>query len=677
MRVSRLLASRGVRTAAAGSIAALLVLSGWPAARAQVRATVSPPVPYIPAYTMYETGSLSGYDESGGVAINASGDVTGWLYSTYGDIYPAEQAFRNVGTVLTGLGALSDNDRAVGLSINASGEVVGASGDLVNFTNPYHAVSWTGTTLTDISGGVNSYADGINDAGDVVGFEEVSPGVSTAFRYHAAAMTDLNTLVTGGDTSLALHQALAISASGKIAGFGRAAGGPDRAFLFDAGTVTNLGVIGSHPADGTVATALNDAGEVVGFQTGVVNHPFLWDGSMHDLGSLPGFTSSSAWGINSTGWVVGEADKGSGASAVSHAFVRAPRGQLVDLNTRVELAPGDYLEGAFGINDAGQIVGQERSGNREYSFILTPSNVSRIFGATRYDTAAQISSQNYAIPQATVYIATGQNFPDALAGAALAGHQGAPLLLVPTDGALPASVQTELQRLTPTNIVIFGGPGAVSDAMLAQIQAAAGVTPSRIFGATRYDTAAQISSQNYAIPQATVYIATGQNFPDALAGAALAGHQGAPLLLVPTDGALPASVQTELQRLTPTNIVIFGGPGAVSDAMLAQIQAAAGVTPSRIFGATRYDTAAAIAAAGYGGHVATVDVATGLNFPDALAGAALAGHVGSPLLLVPAKGTLPASVQIELDDDLTPTNIVIFGGTGAVPTSIELQLAQY
>ena len=127
---------------------------------------------------------------------------------------------------------------------------------------------------------------------------------------------------------------------------------------------------------------------------------------------------------------------------------------------------------------------------------------------------------------------------------------------------------TELQRLAPTDIVIFGGTGAVSDAMRTQIQTAVpGATISRVSGASRYDTAAQISAANYAPSQPKVYVATGQNFPDALAGAALAGRDGAPLILVPTAGTLPAGVVTELQRLAPTDIVIFGGTGAVSTSM--------------------------------------------------------------------------------------------------------------
>jgi hypothetical protein len=60
-----------------------------------------------------------------------------------------------------------------------------------------------------------------------------------------------------------------------------------------------------------------------------------------------------------------------------------------------------------------------------------------------------------------------------------------------------------------------------------------------------------------------VYVATGSNFPDALAGGPVAGAAGSPLLLVP-GRCLPASVRAELDRLAATKLVLVGGEGAVS-----------------------------------------------------------------------------------------------------------------
>ncbi len=657
--------------AVAAAVAGAVLLSGGVLTHPTARAVVAPPAAYVPVYKLTDLGAAAGDTDSFANGINASGDVTGWTAGGSN----GQRAFRYSGTTMTGLDQLNTSLADVGFAINAGGEVAGGEGDFQTFTS-LSAVTWSGTTPTNIDSGHTAIVEDLS-VGQAVGLLEPTPTTAEAFLYDTGSIIDLNTVVLSGDTTLVMEEATGINDTSQIVGDGAVGSGPLRGFFFDSttGALTNLGVLGGKTADGTVATDLNASNHVVGYQFGALDHAFMWDGSLHDLGTLPGYPGAEASAINASDWVVGDAYKGSGSSTVYHAVVWAG-GAPVDLNTRVKLPTGWVLQFATDINDAGQIVGGALVNGHERAFRLTPSNVTRIFGADRYTTAAQISAQDYSSPQDTVYIANGQNFPDALGGAAVAGHKGAPLLLVPTSGALPASVATELQRLAPTHIVIFGGTGAVSDAMFANIQTATGVMPTRIAGTDRYDTAAQISFNNYASPQATVYIANGQNFPDALGGAALAGRDGRPLLLVPATGSLPGPVLTELRRLAPTSIIIFGGTGAVSDAMVANIKTATGVTPTRTYGATRYDTAAAIASTNYTNPQPLVYIANGQNFPDALAGAALAASKGAPLLLVPTSGALPTSVAAELNA-LAPTTIVIFGGTGAVSTSMEELIAKY
>ena len=96
---------------------------------------------------------------------------------------------------------------------------------------------------------------------------------------------------------------------------------------------------------------------------------------------------------------------------------------------------------------------------------VPPASLTRIAGPDRYATAAAISAASYAPGVPVAYIATGLNFPDALAGAPIAGTQGGPLLLTDT-AALPAATATELARLKPGRIVVLGGPSVVSDAVM-------------------------------------------------------------------------------------------------------------------------------------------------------------------------------------------------------------------
>ena len=88
--------------------------------------------------------------------------------------------------------------------------------------------------------------------------------------------------------------------------------------------------------------------------------------------------------------------------------------------------------------------------------------VSRIAGTDRYGTAAAISRSSFAPGVAVAYVATGESFPDALAGAAAAAHDGGPVLLTARDVIPPATLD-ELTRLRPARIVVLGGPGVISD----------------------------------------------------------------------------------------------------------------------------------------------------------------------------------------------------------------------
>lgn len=199
----------------------------------------------------------------------------------------------------------------------------------------------------------------------------------------------------------------------------------------------------------------------------------------------------------------------------------------------------------------------------------------RIGGGNRYQTAAWMSGLWDQSPS-TVYLASGTNYPDALAGAAAAGFHGAPVLLT-SPNALPADTIAALDYHRPTNIIALGGTGAVSDSVLSSAAASAGgASVSRLSGASRYETAVDISSETFKTPRVpVVYIASGTNFADALAGAAAGGHIGGPVLLTPAD-SMPAAVIAEIERLDPVRVIVLGGPAVVSDNVAAQIAAAIG-----------------------------------------------------------------------------------------------------
>ncbi|MBC3760820.1 cell wall-binding repeat-containing protein [Quadrisphaera oryzae] len=294
-------------------------------------------------------------------------------------------------------------------------------------------------------------------------------------------------------------------------------------------------------------------------------------------------------------------------------------------------------------------------------------SVNRVQGDDRYATAAAVSRALVptAVSGQVVYIASGENFPDALAtGPATQQHASpAPLLLVPRSGALPASVTAELDRLKPADIRVVGGGGAVTDDVVQQLRNWDD-SPSRISGSTRYGTAAAITAAAGVRTGGTVYLATGLNYPDALAASAVATRSRSALLLTPQD-SLPLETSNALKDLAPTRVVVLGSSGVVSDGVVGQVKAAVpGAGVDRVGGSDRYATAALVSQLGFPGTADGAFVATGANFPDALAAGPLAASKGQPLLLA-RDSCAPAATTAEFAR-LKGSSVTVLGGTRAV-----------
>ena len=298
------------------------------------------------------------------------------------------------------------------------------------------------------------------------------------------------------------------------------------------------------------------------------------------------------------------------------------------------------------------------------AFLVGATATTRLAGADRYATAAAVSAARFAAGVELVFVATGEDFPDALAGGPEAARAGAPVLLVTRD-ALPAVTAAELRRLAPGGIVVLGGTAAVSSAVEQELAAIAPVT--RLAGPDRFATAAAIAARSPSTG-GTVYVATGLGFADALAGGAAAAREGAPLLLVSRDGVPPVT-SAALASLAPARLVVLGGTAAVSDAVAAELVALTGAALERLAGQDRYGTAAAVAARFPSQGPATV--ATGEAFPDALAGVPVTA--GGPLLLT-APHDLPDPTAQALAA-LEPSAITVLGGTAAVSRPVEVRLA--
>jgi hypothetical protein len=115
-------------------------------------------------------------------------------------------------------------------------------------------------------------------------------------------------------------------------------------------------------------------------------------------------------------------------------------------------------------------------------------------------------------------------------------------------------------------------------------------------------------------------------WPDALSASALAAHTRTPILLTRAD-ALPTPVRDLLAAQRPGLVQVVGGSAAIPDPVASAAASAARGSWRRLWGLTRYGTSVAVAqsAVAAGLTARTVWLATGLNYPDALAAGPAAG----------------------------------------------------
>ncbi|WP_419842340.1 cell wall-binding repeat-containing protein [Candidatus Poriferisodalis sp.] len=277
-------------------------------------------------------------------------------------------------------------------------------------------------------------------------------------------------------------------------------------------------------------------------------------------------------------------------------------------------------------------------------------------GDSVFELAANVagSSCNARTGSHSVAIASGENWPDALAGAAL----DRPLLLTQQD-ALPAVARRYLEPCASQDnakAIILGGPAAVSEDVVEELRSL-GYRVDRFAGEDRYATARRIA-QTFAPQQIdTVYLASGANFADAVAAAPSVTRE-TPLVLTTPDKLHVQARRflTDADR-NVSSVTILGGTAAVSAAVEAEIREL-GITVRRIAGADRYETAALIARRAISDAdchpVVDVAVASGTMPFGGLAAGAVRGPC-EPLLLVPASSEAVPKALAEFGRDWLAT----------------------
>ncbi len=348
-----------------------------------------------------------------------------------------------------------------------------------------------------------------------------------------------------------------------------------------------------------------------------------------------------------------------------------------------------------------------------YTLKIQRTLAERVAGANRIATAIEASKRGLSTSpvasrtERTILIANSQNYPDALAGASLAGAYGGQgsLLLTPQD-SLPSAVAAEIVRTGARNVYVLGGDSVVSNTVLGQISA---INPAlnvkRVSGTDRIKTSNAIAREAFARmgQRRFAIVAYAYNYPDALAATPVSAFDGMPVFLTRT-----AYISTEtldaMSDIGVTDVIIVGGTSVVSNAVFDGCAAQLGGTNHvlRLAGANRYETSKEIAlwscdlkGPGVRGdgligttsyssgaenlYIENSGLASGENFPDALSGGVLLGVTGHPILLTPKSNSCPYIYDIYLqlpagktdffNDAGSPPHIgdsLVFGSSAAI-----------
>ncbi|MBE6759478.1 MAG: hypothetical protein E7554_05235 [Ruminococcaceae bacterium] len=300
------------------------------------------------------------------------------------------------------------------------------------------------------------------------------------------------------------------------------------------------------------------------------------------------------------------------------------------------------------------------------------SQVIRLGGSTRIGTAALIADSGWDKCE-NALLANAYSFPDALAGVPLAGALDAPILLTGSGTSLESDVSEQLGSLGVRNVYILGGKAAVSDDIANELTAQ-GISVTRLAGSDRFGTAVAIAEMLISLKGTpdTVFFSSSANYPDALAGGPAAASINSPIVYIRPDGLLDESTADFAASLTSTGdmeAVILGGNAAVGQSAEGSLTDAGFGSVSRLYGSSRYATCLAInnAYPQAKGARGSLVAATGASFPDALAGGALAAHLGAPIVLVPNKAD---SEVMEFINELLPSTVYILGGEGALSQTV-------
>lgn len=293
---------------------------------------------------------------------------------------------------------------------------------------------------------------------------------------------------------------------------------------------------------------------------------------------------------------------------------------------------------------------------------LADDEVRRLSGEDRFATSADAAERLWAGGADTVVLATGFDYPDALAGAAVAASVDGPMFLATTH-RLRDPVRRAIVDLEPRRVVLMGGEAVLSDQLAQEVRDLPGEpTVDRVAGATRFDTAAAAAAEAGGFAGGDVAVATGFGFADALAAGSLAAGPD------PTPVVLASGERVEADISAASQALLIGG---LPDQVRQDADARADTTRT-LAGSTRWATSRRVAEVTLSERLSgdgPLVVATGQDFADALAGGAVAARSAAPLLLIPTDGPTAEQADWIAAHHERLTGAWLVGGASAISPS--------
>lgn len=302
--------------------------------------------------------------------------------------------------------------------------------------------------------------------------------------------------------------------------------------------------------------------------------------------------------------------------------------------------------------------------------VIPELGIKRLAGETAADTMQAIVQTAFPHTRKTVVLTTNAAYFDALSANALAGALHAPVLLTDIN-ELPAQTRSELQRMQTKTVYICGGSLVVSQAVEDELNQM-GIKVKRIFGEMADDTANKIARTLPRISD-TCFVTTSWGYADALSASSFAYAKQAPIFLTNyDDGTLSSATLETIRSKGFKRVIIVGGTSVVSPEVEQTLSAWGIANVERVAGETSYDTSLQLAQKllSMGLRANNMGIATGLDYLDALCGAALCGRYDSVIVLV--DDTNSSAVETFMAQNrMAIKSYAIFGGNAAVGEDTE------